>query len=216
MCKSLSIFHNWLLSPVLDCPNEANMKLALLPWLDFLHHMHVTSGSGAHAQDRTMRNSLCWRWVEPVWLRMQTWYSTSRLESPFGLVYPPVSLERSSLSVLAKSEPWLAVLVIYSKKPKSFMYWGKWQRSSLKRFWSPPCPVSRHVDSCNDTFQLKYSFQKLRVNCFITNCQEKRVYVCWPPPRICTRRLACPPHPLAAAVGCSECWGSLYNGRAHL
>ena len=44
-----------------------------------------------------------------------------QVRRPFWLVYPPVSLERSYLS-LAKSVSCLAVLVIYSKKPKSFMY----------------------------------------------------------------------------------------------
>jgi len=58
------------------------MKLALLPWLDFLHHMCVTSESGVHVQDRMIRN-MCRGWAETVWHWVQTWCS-SRLEGPFG------------------------------------------------------------------------------------------------------------------------------------
>ena len=63
------------------------------------------------------KHNLCRGQTEPMWLCMQTWYSSSRrFEGPFGLIYPPVSLERS-YSSLAKSLSWLAVLVFYSKSP---------------------------------------------------------------------------------------------------
>ena len=49
---------------------------------------------------------------------------------------------------------------------------------------------------------------------FYNKLPKRGVCVCLPPSGICTHRLACVPHPLAAAVSCDERRASLYNGRA--
>lgn len=123
------------------------------------------------------KHNLCRGRTEPVWLCMQMWCS-SRLEGTFGLVYLPVLLE-NSCSSLATSVYWLAVLVIYGKKDQVIYVLRQCQLSSLKCFWSPCSLVRRHVDSCSDTIQFKYSFQKVCADCFITNCQKRgSVFVC--------------------------------------
>lgn len=81
---------------------------------------------------------------------------------------------------------------------------------------SPPSPPKVGMLILAMTlFNLKFNSKGV-CQLFYNKLPKKGVYVCLPPSGIYTHRLACTPHPLAAAMNCNECQGSLYNGRARL